>query len=545
MKRHLARLLALALVPILIFSTSVEADAATRYGPKADWTTKWTRIPAPAGQGDIECNATAYWTFDGFQQAVETKLDCSFGNMVGSVFGGENWDVRLKYSGRAVVGGVTGGAVCGMANTRTDETNISNLTTITSTQGYQPTGFDQLVPPTVEKCNVDQVCYSFIDDGAGDDKEHDGCTAVTVGYPTTVPPATTGCVHGAVTVTPAGDVTGVVSKNDPGGGYYTVYYSGKVNVTGGPAQIGIAVWVSISNGPPQVFDGGTAQLGPGSNLVRSRFFSQGGSDGSNVKVLGVQLRSQAKWDAPNNYTHTLGSSTAPATATGGLNWPARCSFYFGTKIADRPTDTFDEPVGPLGPGAPASTDNGTDTAPTAPTSPTEPTGGCTFKITDPTTWLEGGMCAAVGMLSAIWDALKSLLGAVTGIPAAILAGLRGLFVPSDGFFEDQVDDVKTAWDDTPPGEVVGTFATLPDKFSAPASASTCGGPSIPITWGMGGQGTDFRPFSTCEGWADNLATIVRVGLRVGIYLGAFLLCLRILAASLGLHISIGSGKDDD
>lgn len=235
----------------------------------------------------------------------------------------------------------------------------------------------------------------------------------------------------------------------------------------------------------------------------------------------------------------------------GVTNPGLCAWYFGEKVFDNGSaaNTIDEPAGNYGTSDGPSTIPGGDPPVNNPApAPSGEDSQCSgFSFTDPSSWAGAGICVLVKAINAVIGVLRAILnafkGLATAIADAITGALRGLFVPRAGFFEGQVDDVKDAWADTPPGEVVGTYAGLPDKF-VPPGGSSCQGPALDLDLPMTSTDTVWRPFSACAGWSSTLARIARTSLQVGAYLGAFMLALRVLASSLGLAIPMGGGKDD-
>lgn len=133
----------------------------------------------------------------------------------------------------------------------------------------------------------------------------------------------------------------------------------------------------------------------------------------------------------------------------GRTDPSICSFYWGKKIADTGSAT-DTPLGAMPlptdpPPAPEPTDQPGDVA---------DGGSCDFSISDPGTWLSGGMCSLVGLMAravSILGKLPGLLGsivsAVGAIPAAILNGLgnalSALFIPDAGVMGNALNEISS------------------------------------------------------------------------------------------------------
>lgn len=201
------------------------------------------------------------------------------------------------------------------------------------------------------------------------------------------------------------------------------------------------------------------------------------------RIAGVQFWVVSPDKAAGDpYAYSTGSATITRSAfwytatsyQGVQGWrgktdPGNCSFWVGRDVRT--------PAG-LPDGAAPWTALDTDYVPPAPADPPAPvnppaddTSACTFSLTDPTTWLEGGMCAAVGLLAAIWNTLKALVSAVAQIATAVLDGLERLFIPSasswdlDGLVEQfearaPFSFASTGWD---------TAQTMADTYSAGGS----------------------------------------------------------------------------
>lgn len=139
----------------------------------------------------------------------------------------------------------------------------------------------------------------------------------------------------------------------------------------------------------------------------------------------------------------------------GVTNPAACRFWFGPKQYDVPTSAYDEPYGTpdvaITPPVTAVDPALTDPTPTKPTDPKE--SPCTFKISDPSTYVSGAMCAVAGLLGALLDLVKDLLSAVTGLPAELIRLLGGLveelIIPTQPL-SDRMTRMKTATDGKAP-----------------------------------------------------------------------------------------------
>lgn len=242
--------------------------------------------------------------------------------------------------------------------------------------------------------------------------------------------------------------------------------------------------------------------------------------------------------SPNYFMHPL-AATGGGDEDGklGVNDPSACSFYWGAKLWSDGIEGegADEPLGPLVLGDPPEPDpiEPPDLEPI----PDPSDDACTFDITSPSTWLEGGMCAAVGLLGGVLDLLGQLLGAVAGLPAKLIGLLSDLFqtlvVPADGFLDGKIADLSDSMDGTTLGNYVGAFEGLRP------SASGCQGPefNIPIV-----AGTSSYPLSACDGAMATLAGTSRTILGISVGLAGGFACVRILGRGFGWDPGLGGER---
>lgn len=238
-----------------------------------------------------------------------------------------------------------------------------------------------------------------------------------------------------------------------------------------------------------------------------------GSHGPTDEVWGIQVTTR--------HAETSGS----AISVGYTN-PGKCTFWFGPKIraTDHPVYGQADPWGPITPfdEPPPPPDDD----PPVVDVPTDPPN---FGLPDIGSFLQG-----------IGDAIK-------GMVRGILDGLKRLFIPSDGFFEQQIDRVKDAWADTAPGEILTTFANFGQGLTAPSS-SGCEGPTLTInnvtlgdTNTDGGE-TELHPLSTCGPGVSQFAAIARVSLQLLVAVGAMVAGFRILAGAFGVNATPGASS---
>lgn len=194
---------------------------------------------------------------------------------------------------------------------------------------------------------------------------------------------------------------------------------------------------------------------------------------------------------PSVYGVEIYAGTRPSEVTYpvGVTVPEVCLFWIGPKIVDIPDTEIDEPYLPLGPVEPPE-------PPDTPVSdPGADTSSCNFKFSDPASWLEGGMCAAVGLLGKIVgllgqavgylaglasaivgpivDALLDVIGAIAGIAGAIIAGLWDFLEPNPAGWD--IDGLVEQLQTRPPFSLIEPLADEATGFaSSYTSAGSCG-----------------------------------------------------------------------
>lgn len=150
----------------------------------------------------------------------------------------------------------------------------------------------------------------------------------------------------------------------------------------------------------------------------------------------------------------------------GVSDPNRCSFYWGTKIASTPNDTFDEPLSGINLDPPLTEPPLTD-----PPEPVNEDAGCDgFSISDPATWGGQAFCMMVKVLIWIYEQAKKIVGAIRGLVDAIGTLLQDLLVPSPDSWG--LDSLQTQWDNRGPGVVVSEIA---DGFGGVSDGYQSGG----------------------------------------------------------------------
>ena len=262
------------------------------------------------------------------------------------------------------------------------------------------------------------------------------------------------------------------------------------------------------------------------------------------------------WHEQSNNVHSpgfpanIGVATANSFGT-GVTDAGRCVFWFGDKLYNDEDSTADEPWGSLeGSGEVGTVDSPDLTpAPLPPDDPdastiSDPEPACEFNLSDPSSWLSGGMCSAVGLLGRLVELLLGIFNTLVALPAALLEAVGAVFVPEPGALEGQIDKVNTAWSESSPGEYFTAFGGVAN--AARFETSGCAGPSFTFSMpgGFGGS-QQVEPLNACSGGVATVAGVVKAGLTLTAYIGAALVALRVLGAAFGLNLNgVGAGRDD-
>lgn len=190
--------------------------------------------------------------------------------------------------------------------------------------------------------------------------------------------------------------------------------------------------------------------------------------------IGFQVYRTAAGAADGGNTQSYGTGPygdkAGLNATGkgfGDTAPGVCTFWFGPKVFDLEDSTLDDPFGSGGP------DSGELTPPPVddlepPTPPVvgDPDEACNFDIGDPSSWVSAGVCALVGML-------KLLIEAVVAIPMAIFALVETLLIPNPSAWG--TEELISQFEARPPGSVVMSVGQAAkagaDSYSGSGSCS--------------------------------------------------------------------------
>lgn len=488
--RLLVRLLCLLLVPVILVATPHVAQAAT-YGEAASASLEFTT----SGQGYTGIWETAvfsaYWT-----RPDEGSPKITVGP--GSIYRGWGSDAM-------------GGPDCDSDDCSTLHLTF-NGTGCQLSASLRVNGNWSIDGGTAvdlfgvnDSCVVTEVCGDLLiyrNNMPDSDYRETVCGPIDLGAPPAGPKTST-C--------PAGTPTWAsMRETSPGPGYYEV--KGKGGIANASGVEWYATAISNSGSPMTIKGIGKAITGGWGEIS---MWLDTGTPQNPSRLAGIQV------------------VTPPSTQyVGGYTDPAICSFYFGKKIREDgvPGAGRDEPWGALSDSAPPS---GGSTEPPVLDPPTEPepqTEACSFSLGDPTTWLDGGMCAAVGFLRAIWQAIAGL---PKRIGAAILDGLAALFIPTDApSFSDVPNPIPTGW--------VPALPTL--------SAASCGALTVPAVslgfrdWGTHGSTT---LVNTCDDPWPLVRTFTYYGLLTILLVTVGWQCYRVVASGVGMGVSMGGGGDDD
>lgn len=465
---------------VVTMPSVAEADGVT-YGPTVGPVT----LDAGGKFVDVKCNVSAKYAVTAVNgqgsMALNYTASCTPGFLIGGVDGATIGTMNIAIVFQGNVEGTSQG--CIMSGLPFSGYLASNATTSATTLG----------------CHVTQVCESWqLQSKFWPDGSAEICTSFDMGTPnstgTSVDPT---CWIGTM----AQAWWWTTSTYRVASFNLTAYASG---LTAQSTSVLSSRWV-----PYVIFsDGSRAGFALSSNTITYPGTGYGEFGGDKLKepTNGVY----ASWAAAfgtetTSGTHgtvvgvgimqdnntsgvTPGVIALPQEQAGGkigVTDPANCSFYWGAKVADLPNSTMDDPIGPL-----LSTGGGSVTAP--PT-PTNGGGGCTFSLSDPSTWASGGMCAAVGLLGRIVGVLGDILSAIGHLAGDIASAitsrfsdlLTSLFVPSNPpSFGDVHFNVAPGWLPSLPGPdgSGSASASLNADTSgnsrtgdAPASASVNGG----------------------------------------------------------------------
>lgn len=549
MVRHLSRLLVLALVPVLIVTAPNVAQAAPVYSEAETATITSTAESTPGSQ--TSCTVVTYWAQDesGTTPSLPASTSCSTGFNISDSL------VSFDLHGGSCNFHMNIGQVDGQPN--------PHKWAFTTTGGYDGS-----------TCNVTELCMNYVEEShsnpfttiTGTDCVPIGlgappvsqdlsgtCQSAIFGRPELGAPKTgqDGVVKGwHVNVTTAGQAGPL--GTDPG--YSFIYYAlikrnGHGDLASGNFTPGSGGSSAMTATAPAI--GETLRYhyhsvswsdvvaGPFSRHVGvAGWWSGGPSEMPHGEVIGVGIIGQR-----SSISNAMRYPSAGAMEGRlGATIPGDCTFYWGERVVTLENTDMDDPLAPLtGGGGTGSAEPPDVTDPPPPS-----TGSCDFSFSDPTTWAGGGICALVELISSLLNLIGDVLDFLWGLVEALGNMIRDLFVPSEGFMEDQAQGLQDAWGDTPPAVFIDSAQDVGESVIVSSPGGGCTGPAWTFNkpGPLGGGTATVHPFEACEAPMSTLATIVRTGLTVGVYLGAFLVALRIVAAAFGVQLNVGRGQED-
>lgn len=508
--KRLVQLLALLLVPVVIVATPNVAQAA----PLGDWST--AVFDEPVGgpiPGKIKCQVNARWvegTGGGTSIQVGPGSGCYSPGYYNSWQPGEPY--TLSFQGSSCTGREFTATWMSGAN---HDWNSNHMVVGTSME--IPAG----------PCVPSSVCIT----GAGTDTTQ-LCGSISLGA---AGPSGPTC--------PKGTLTGAFlagSHWNPGASLSAYGWgSGFTSINNWRVY---AIYNGTATKTVTNHQGTTAVANPNgtvsANGYLAQLFTQYTPSNLPPGMVGIGMYYNAVDIA--NKTNGATAWGDPTNGSVGRHEPGRCAFYYGTKVWDSPTTTADEPGGALGSNVVGPVDG---PEPVSDPPAADEGDSCTFVWGDPSTWASAGICALVYLLDKVVNLLGSVVSAIGSVAGAILDGLVGLFVPSDGFMEAKANQLKDAWADTPPLVVVDGVQDLGDALTLAAPSSSCAGPALNISTEFTGP-IALNPLSTCLEEVGVLASIVKTALTVVVYVGAFLAGVRIIGSAFGLDLSFGKEKEE-
>lgn len=564
---------------LLLLGVSPAAQAAPVYGPahtaKVSFDLDQDGIFS-GGSRELNCIVNAYYVTDSHGYFVGGRIACDYKD--------RSWELGPSKGTTTVT--FKGAGVSTGWSTTTWEPNESFSTSFPGPQSLSTSITEVCVSGDYQRDNTWSPDMHF---------SGSGCAALDMGAPGQVAEDPTECVMGSVEQPIIhGDPVWGPHPNETGGSgdrnFYAWWQEVEISVTSlDPETEWFPYAVVEATDPERTSPPAGAAWGIGDHAgihttvgtspdgallwtaladVGSQWHTPPGRiTGSGTKRFFVQLSAKTSWPTPEpgdpweppdpigqvGELHGLGAfviyrnsfGTAPTIQAGvlteattpsdsgrkaGLTHGGLCAFYWGEPVADRPDDDYAVPVGdPLREGGMPP---GTPEPPVLDPVP-DPEPECEFSLSDPSSWLSGGMCSLVGLFAKALQVLGQILGAIAGLPVALLEGLVGLFVPSDGFIEGKINDLSDAFDNTTVGNYLGAVTDI----SVP-SASGCQGPAVTINPFGSGPGAQY-PMSACDGAMASAATMSRLILGISVGLGGGLVCLRILGRAFGWDPVIG------
>jgi hypothetical protein len=457
-RRLIVGLVALGLVPVLVLGAGV-LPAQAQTGSSTATIQLGSDIQVSTKLDYVKCNVTGWWDTSASSATLKIRYGCDEG-----------------FADRGVTLNLNTGASpnCGPAPSYL----LGTIVNINQGAGSGTASFSPTVDPA-GGCNVTQLCY-FGSVGTAPpfpDWTDSGCVDWPVGPPGSV---SASCPQGSPelpvvgpevkdTTTDPGyrhwdrdvtyQITGTLANNwivyavvapTQGGGF-----QGHAPATFGPTQNAHGTYVDVRNNTFGVVAGATSNYDLTGVQVGQRWYwgDDPGPAGGTADVIGAGVFARPTTGTLNDWGQIPVSDSASGLY--GITDASQCAFYWGAKIAEKPSSTTDNPLGTLDAAPPASGDPGT----------VDPPGdtGCDFSWTDPSSWASGAACALTGMLGDIVGVLKSILHALQSLASNIvqpivdalnhlLDGLQSLFVPDTDSWG--LGDLADEFSSRPPGSIV-------------------------------------------------------------------------------------------
>lgn len=570
--------LTLALVPLLVIASPAVGPAAA-----AVQTSGNTSTVVQGGTG----LAGMWWRFKvtGWYVAEGTASDFTTKVRGGGVFeAGTGYKINKHlgsnmgdFSVRMVFSDTNGGTFCrSTVEGRTDSSG-----TVTATSG------NVMLTPVSGSCEVNQVCVTITKtvSWAPDVYEHK-CQAFNMGPvqpPASGPTCSMGVFPVAVSVNVVKTMPTISTNYD-----YTLTTT--IRWSGSPVQGAVFELQWIANGQSLAYKWANnvriqrAVISePSGTVVHTQTVNEPSSTNQaqaiRDAIKGVQVfsnRGTSVQDFPytsggdgttlnrqaltaDNFWRASGGHRAPQTNNWeGVTARPYCTAWFGPNVRaglpgyplDANDDQYNKSAGALD----EDPDQDPAIEPFGPGDETPPEEGCTFVATDPSTWLEAGMCAAVGVLMAIWDVLKEAVAALLALAEALweaIQWLAGELIDALGALDDWVDALlgwikdalewafkpdTASWGlgglvdqakEKPPFSVLDAGGDMLESFQAGYSSSACGNlPSFEI--GATSAAVDCSTFRSIGG-VNGLISLVVVGLYALTGVGI----LKLVASSFG------------
>lgn len=556
MTRHLRRLAAIALVAVSSM-VGVIAVAPAAQALSTGWVQ--ANVPVDVGGGqDFTCTANFRMV------AIAAGSPVSIESGVGQCIGG--WDTSPGYCSMGEVGCTTfdweieGVGSCPdlhpIVSSHPSDNTVHRAFTVGA---YQASAGD---------CDPLEVCAVIAYEGFGNDSTARGCVPLDLDPPTEDPSE---CEYGNMTGAWQESDELLVDNTSAAG--TNRFYKGKHTVTMLASDLG-GTWIPYiltsqggSNVSPSVEWSpsagalrylGVIQAPSGSTLVVASLRITAHGDGTqqvaiarsgagnttsiaestftttNRQIVGAGWVRAESWSSDVNAWRYPESSNFALNTLGvvGVHDPARCAFYFGTKVWDNATTTTDDPGGTIVLGEPEPPDD-----PEPPIDPPE-------DPPDDVGWLGliyGVLRWIAGLLGDLGAAVGALPGAIANL---MLAGLEALFIPDGDALSDTFAEINDSWDFEPIAEWTVIYENL-----WPASLSGCAGPTVgPIPTGSGSDIPASQPLNACSGTAADLAHWSTVFVYVGVTIMGLKSCMNSLLGGLGARIlwNVGTdGRDKD